>query len=102
MTELLQYATYLIAIYLILKGIEILQIALASNREKRRGIISFGLIVLLACTVISVIIVFKIHEITSDVNSSRAIIKGYINERTDENDSRSVIREYINNIDSLK
>ena len=51
MAGMLQVITYILAFYLIIKGIEILQIALASNREKRRGIIVLGVLVLIACII---------------------------------------------------
>jgi hypothetical protein len=38
---MLQILTYMLAFYLVVKGMEILQIALASNREKRDGIINY-------------------------------------------------------------
>ncbi|QUE76051.1 hypothetical protein [Stutzerimonas stutzeri] len=49
MAGMLQIITYLLAFYLVIKGVEILQIALSSNREKRGGIITLGVLVLLAC-----------------------------------------------------
>jgi len=49
MAGMLQILTYLLAFYLVIKGIEILQIALASNREKRGGVIALGVITLVAC-----------------------------------------------------
>ncbi|MBS3909572.1 MAG: hypothetical protein KGZ93_08110 [Actinobacteria bacterium] len=51
MAGMLQIITYLLAFYLVVKGLEILQIALASNREKRGGIITFGALVLIACII---------------------------------------------------
>jgi len=51
MAGMLQIITYMLAFYLIIKGIEILQIALASNREKRVAIIILGVLVLVACVV---------------------------------------------------
>lgn len=51
MAGMLQIITYLLSFYLVIKGVEILQIALASNRENRAGIITFGVLVLLACIV---------------------------------------------------
>ncbi|MGD0201661.1 MAG: hypothetical protein ABSD27_12995 [Bryobacteraceae bacterium] len=51
MAGMLQIITYLLAFYLVVKGCEILQIALASNRDGRGGIILFGVIVLVACVV---------------------------------------------------
>lgn len=49
MAGMLQILTYLLAFYLVIKGVEILQIALASNREKRAGIIALGVLTLAAC-----------------------------------------------------
>lgn len=49
MAGMLQIITYLLAFYLIMKGVEILQIALASNRENRQGIILLGALAILAC-----------------------------------------------------
>ena len=49
MAGMLQILTYMLAFYFILKGIEILQIALASNRDSRGGIIAIGVLTLIAC-----------------------------------------------------
>ncbi len=49
MAGMLQILTYLLSFYLVIKGIEILQIALCSNREKRAGVITLGVLVLIAC-----------------------------------------------------
>lgn len=49
MAGMLQILTYLLAFYLVIKGIEILQIALVSNREKRGGIVALGVVTLIAC-----------------------------------------------------
>ena len=49
MAGMLQILTYLLTFYLVVKGIEVLQIALASNREKRGGIIVLGVLTLVAC-----------------------------------------------------
>ena len=49
MTGMLQILTYLLALYLVVKGIEILQIALASNRENRAGVILIGILTLALC-----------------------------------------------------
>jgi hypothetical protein len=48
---MLQILTYMLAFYLVVKGMEILQIALASNREKRDGIITIGVLMLIVCIV---------------------------------------------------
>lgn len=49
MVGMIQILTYLLAFYLVLKGLEILQIALASNRPSRGGQIFLGVVVLGAC-----------------------------------------------------
>lgn len=54
MAGMLQILTYLLAFYLIIKGCEVLQIALSSNRDNRAGIIIFGFIVLAACIVAAI------------------------------------------------
>lgn len=46
---MLQIITYMLAFYLVIKGIEVLQIALASTRERRDGIITIGVLTLAAC-----------------------------------------------------
>jgi hypothetical protein len=51
MVGMLQILTYTLAFYLVVKGMEILQIALASNREKRDGIIAIGVLMLIVCIV---------------------------------------------------
>jgi hypothetical protein len=53
MVGMLQILTYMLAFYLVVKGMEILQIALASNREKRDGIITIGVLMLIVCIVAS-------------------------------------------------
>lgn len=49
MAGMLQILTYLLSFYLVIKGVEILQIALASSREKRRPLIILGSLTLIAC-----------------------------------------------------
>ena len=48
---MLQILTYLLGMYLVVKGVEVLQIALASNRDNRAGTIVIGLLTLLGCIV---------------------------------------------------
>ena len=62
MAGMLQVITYLLAFYLVLKGIEILQIALASNRPNRVGIIMLGVFVLIACIFASAAFTFMQDE----------------------------------------
>ena len=49
MAGMLQILTYLLSFYLVIKGVEILQIAMASSREKRRPLIILGALTLVAC-----------------------------------------------------
>lgn len=51
MAGMLQIITYLLCFYLVVKGIEVLQIGLASNRPNRAGPIALGACVLIACLV---------------------------------------------------
>lgn len=51
MVGMLQIITYLLSFYLVIKGVEVLQIALASSREKRGAMIAIGAIVLAACLI---------------------------------------------------
>jgi uncharacterized membrane protein len=51
MAGMLQIITYLLAFYLVVKGVEVLQIGLASAREKNGGMVLLGWIVLAACVV---------------------------------------------------
>jgi uncharacterized membrane protein HdeD (DUF308 family) len=49
MAGMLQIITYLLCFYLVVKGIVVLQIALASGRENRRPMIILGAVTLVAC-----------------------------------------------------
>jgi hypothetical protein len=51
MAGMLQIITYLLAFYLVVKGIEVLQIGLASGRENRTPLIIIGGLCLLACII---------------------------------------------------
>jgi hypothetical protein len=62
---MLQILTYMLAFYLVLKGLEILQIALASSRpeEERSRIVSWGTIVLIACIIAAIVfVVMQDHQ----------------------------------------
>jgi hypothetical protein len=54
MAGMLQILTYMLAFYFVLKGLEILQIALASNRDKRGGIIAIGVLTLIGCVIAAI------------------------------------------------
>ena len=49
MAGMLQIITYLLAVYLIVKGVQVLMTALASSREERGGMIIGGVITLVVC-----------------------------------------------------
>ena len=49
MAGMIQIITYLLAFYLVIKGVEILQIALASSRENRVAVILIGSFTLIVC-----------------------------------------------------
>ena len=51
MAGMLQIITYLLAFYLVIKGVEVLQIGLASNRENRGTVIAIGALTLIACVI---------------------------------------------------
>ena len=49
MVGMLQIITYLLAFYLVIKGVEILQLALCSSRQNRTAILMIGSAALVAC-----------------------------------------------------
>jgi uncharacterized membrane protein len=49
MAGMLQIITYVLCFYLVVKGIEVFQIGLASTREDRRNLLTIGTVVLVAC-----------------------------------------------------
>lgn len=51
MAGMLQIITYLLGFYLVIKGVEILQIGLASNRPSRSLVIAIGLLAVGACVI---------------------------------------------------
>jgi len=55
MLGMLQIMTYLLCVYLVFKGFEILQIALMSSREDRAGGITIGVLLL----IISIVVAFN-------------------------------------------
>jgi uncharacterized membrane protein HdeD (DUF308 family) len=57
MAGMLQILTYLLAVYLIVKGIEVLQIALASSRTDRSGPIAVGVLTLIGCVIAALIFI---------------------------------------------
>ena len=69
MVGMLQILTYMFAFYLVVKGIEVLQVALTSNREKRNGIIALGIVTLIACSIAAVGFVAMQEEQATSVGS---------------------------------
>jgi hypothetical protein len=59
---MLQVLTYIFAFYLIIKGVQVLQIALSSNRIERRGIIVLGAVTLLFCILGAGVFVYMQEE----------------------------------------
>jgi hypothetical protein len=51
MAGMLQIITYLLGFYLIMKGVEILQIGISSSRTDRVPMIAIGVISILACAI---------------------------------------------------
>jgi glucose dehydrogenase len=54
MAGMLQVLTYLFSFYLVIKGIEVLQIGLASGRSNRSGLVLFGVLTFAICAVAAV------------------------------------------------
>jgi hypothetical protein len=57
MAGMLQIITYLLAFYLIMKAVGILQIALASGLDTKVGVVTLGVLSPIACIVVAVAIV---------------------------------------------
>jgi hypothetical protein len=70
MVGMLQIITWLLAFYLVLKGVEILQIALASPRENRSTILLIGWLALIGSVVVAFSIVALQEGQASSVGSS--------------------------------
>jgi hypothetical protein len=51
MAGMLQVLTYLLCFYLVIKGLEVLQIGLASNRPARGGLVVLGTLTLIGCII---------------------------------------------------
>jgi uncharacterized membrane protein HdeD (DUF308 family) len=54
MAGMLQILTYLLCFYLVIKGIEVLQIGLASGRETRKTVIIIGALTLIASIIAAI------------------------------------------------
>lgn len=57
MAGMLQILTYLLGFYLIMKGVEILQIGLTSARANRTGPIILGVVALAACLLMAIVFI---------------------------------------------
>jgi hypothetical protein len=57
MIGMLQILTYLLCFYLVVKGLEVLQIALASSRPNRTPLIILGALTLVACIIAAFVFV---------------------------------------------
>jgi len=77
MAGMLQIITYLLAVYLIFKGVEILQIGLASGRENRTPLIIIGLASLLLCVLAAVVFVTEQDAQARSLSSSTSSLSGY-------------------------
>jgi hypothetical protein len=74
MAGMLQIITYLLAFYLVVKGVEVLQIGLASGREKRGPLIAIGALTLLACVLGAALFVNMQDEQATSMSSSMSSI----------------------------
>ena len=54
MAGLIQVLTYVICFYLFMKGVEIFQLALTSNRQGRIVPIVIGILAIIACTYVAI------------------------------------------------
>jgi hypothetical protein len=70
MAGMLQIITYLLCFYLVVKGIEILQIGLSSSRPNRAGPVTLGVCVLIACMVAAGVFVTMQDEQATSLSRS--------------------------------
>lgn len=70
MAGMLQIMTYMMAFYLVLKGVEILQIGMASSRPSRKGLITLGVLTLVACVLAAITFVGMQDEQAQSLSSS--------------------------------
>ena len=71
MVGMLQILTYLLAFYLVMKGVQILQTALASPLQHRKLILTIGLLSLLACIAAAILFVNMQDTMASRVHLSQ-------------------------------
>lgn len=72
MVGMLQIITYLLALYLVMKGIEIFQIALASNSPDRKVALIIGVISIAVCLIAGFIFVTMQDEQAKSVGTPPA------------------------------
>ena len=66
---MLEIIIYILCFYLVVKGVEILQIALSSNREDRFVVILIGASTLVVCIFAALIFVISGHEQASSIGN---------------------------------
>jgi uncharacterized membrane protein HdeD (DUF308 family) len=71
MAGMIQIVTYLLAIYLVFKGVEILQLALCSPREKRGLTITIGIFAVVV-SIFAGIVIVDMQDKQAGVMSSSA------------------------------
>ncbi len=69
MVGMLQIITYLLCVYLVYKGWEILQIALMSNRENRTGGLVLGVVAVVGSFIASAIFTYMIDLQANSVSN---------------------------------
>jgi uncharacterized membrane protein len=72
MAGMLQIITYLLAFYLVIKGVEILQVGMASSRQNRGILLAVGCVSLAACVAAAAFFVFLQDEQARALSSSMA------------------------------
>jgi hypothetical protein len=77
MAGMLQIITYLLAFYLVIKGLEILQIGLASGRANRTGLILVGCGALVACSLAAVLFVAMQDAQARSLSASTSSLSSY-------------------------
>ena len=70
MIGMLQIITYMLAFYMVIKGCEVLQIGMASNRDSRATLLVFGGLVLLACVAAAYGFVVMQEDMASSVSNA--------------------------------
>lgn len=81
MAGMIQILTYLLAFYLVVKGVEIFQIAWSSNREKRGPQMILGVVMIIICIAGAGLFVMMQDEqatgLSRDVSSSASSFSGW-------------------------